>query len=184
MTCWCASPCGRGTATHGGPGSLTCSVPTRACASGPPATRSRSSPRRRSTSRCRPRRRSRRTWCIACAPGCAAPSRPPRSFPTAPGCRSPGRGRSTGRAGPGGGGGGDPAAYGEARTLSPAALKLKAGPAAWGPGTGSGGLPTPWERLRHRARNLHLRREAGPFLKWLSRRGLRLLLRSIRRSSR
>ena len=79
--------------------------------------------------------------------------------------------------------GGDPAAYGEARTLSPAALKLKAGAAAWGPGTGSGGLPTPWERLRHRARNLHLRREAGPFLQWLSRRGLRLLLRSIRRSS-
>ncbi len=53
--------------------------------------------------------------------------------------------------------GGDPAAYGEARTLSPAALKLKAGAAAGVPGTGSGGLPTPWERLRHRARNLHLR---------------------------
>ncbi len=53
--------------------------------------------------------------------------------------------------------GGDPGAYGEARTLSPAALKLKAGAAAWVPGTGSGGLSTPWERLCHRARNLHIR---------------------------
>ncbi len=76
--------------------------------------------------------------------------------------------------------GGGPADFGDARTLSPASLKLKAGAAAWASGTDPAGRPTKWERLRDRAQDLHGWREGWWFVKWLCRFGLRHLRRGVR----
>ncbi len=63
--------------------------------------------------------------------------------------------------------GGSPADFGDARALSPEALKLRAG-AGWTAPPDPVGYPTRWERLRSRARNVHDYREAWLFLKWLA----------------
>ena len=81
--------------------------------------------------------------------------------------------------------GGNPTDFGDALTLSAASLKLKVGDHAYRPvgaecaaATDPVGYPTKWERLRDRARDLHGPREAWGFVKWLSRWGLRHLLRN------
>ncbi len=76
--------------------------------------------------------------------------------------------------------GGAPADFGDARTLSAAALKLKISDAARTSGTDPVGYPTKWKRLRDRARDLHDRREAWSFLKWLCHWGLGRLRRGRR----
>ena len=76
--------------------------------------------------------------------------------------------------------GGGPADFGDARTLSSASLKLKAGDAARTSGTDSVGWPTKWEILRARVRDLHGWREGWWLVKWLCHWSLRHLPRSTR----
>ena len=63
--------------------------------------------------------------------------------------------------------GGSPADFGDARTLSAATLKLKIAK-MWTAPRDPVSCPTEWDRLRHRTRMLHGRRETWLFLKWLA----------------
>ncbi len=63
--------------------------------------------------------------------------------------------------------GGSPADFGDARTFSAAILKLKIGKMRTVP-RDPVSCPAEWDRLRHRTRMLHGRRETWLFLKWLA----------------